>query len=135
VRQLISNPGCLAAALAGPLTPDQIVYCRSVPLYFEAPATDLAGARAQWETKWAAYEREHGYEPWVALIAGAGLIAFRETQTLAGVTRAIYTDSAAVYGNATRLGGVGTLDPRQRRFIEEWEVEAYRRAVMSKINS
>jgi rhamnose utilization protein RhaD (predicted bifunctional aldolase and dehydrogenase) len=135
LRQLISNPRCLSAALAGPLTPDQIVYCRSVPLYFEAPATDLPGAQAQWETKWAAYEREHGYEPWVALIAGAGLIAFRQTQKLAHVTRAIYADSTTVYNNAMRLGGVRTLDLRQRRFIEEWEVEAFRRAVMSKPNS
>jgi len=129
---LASTPALCDIALMGPLTPDQIVYCRSVPIYFESPTTDMPAAIDQWRGKWDGYVVAYGWEPWVAIIAGAGLIAFRNNAKLSDVTRAVYTDAARVYDYARRLGGVRILDVDDRRFIENWEVEAYRRAVMCK---
>ena len=121
---LASTQAGRRAALGGPLTPDQIVYCRSVPLLLE-PTGDARSA-------WSAYEAEHGHEPWVALLPGIGFVAARASGRLAEITRVVYADAAAVSRDADALGGVSHLGPRDRRFIEEWEVEAHRRAVLSR---
>jgi rhamnose utilization protein RhaD (predicted bifunctional aldolase and dehydrogenase) len=132
IGRLAGSKGGRDAALAGPLTPDQIVYCRSVPLWIEKPSDDPIIAQKQCGDAREAYLQKFGLDPWVGLIAGEGMIAFRESAKLAEVTRSIYVDSAEVYHNAARLGGMHVLSSRDRRFIEEWEVEAYRRSVMSK---
>jgi rhamnose utilization protein RhaD (predicted bifunctional aldolase and dehydrogenase) len=121
-----------AQALAGPLTPDQIVYCRSVPILIENPSPDPDQTQQQLRAALIAYESAHEFDPWIALIAGAGMIAFRESTKLAQVTRSIYLDAAVVYHDAARLGGVHVLDRRDRQFIEQWEVEAYRRSIAAR---
>lgn len=121
IRTLVGISAGKQLAMSGPLTPDQIVYCRSVPLWIESP-DEFQNARQQ-------YVAAHGFKPWVVLIAGAGMIAVRETMALAKLTRDLYVDAAAIYVNALRLGGVRTLNPRDRKFIEDWEVESYRRKV------
>jgi rhamnose utilization protein RhaD (predicted bifunctional aldolase and dehydrogenase) len=124
VHWLASTEAGHEAATGGPLTPDQIVYCRSVPMVIEPDGS--------WDAAWSAYEAAHGFEPWVALVVGAGIVAMQQSAKLAEITRAVYADAAAVSFGAYQLGGVRHLGPRDRQFIEEWEVEAHRRAVMSK---
>jgi NAD(P)-dependent dehydrogenase (short-subunit alcohol dehydrogenase family) len=41
----------------------------------------------------------------------------------------LYLDAVKVMAGATRLGGVSYLTGRERRFIEDWEVESYRRSI------
>ena len=109
------------AAMSGPLTPDQIVYCRSFPLLLEMN-TNFAEA-------WQAYVSTYGWEPWIAIVSDAGVIAMRSSAKLAETTRSIYADAAGVHRNAERFGGVTTLSASHREFIEQWEVEAYRRSI------
>jgi rhamnulokinase len=127
-RWLASTSAGRAAALAGPLTPDQIVYCRSVPLFLD----HATASPAQYVAAWKAYAAQFGFEPWVVLVADVGFLAVRRSPKLAEVTRAVYADAAAVCRDAAALGGVNVLSSRDRRFIEEWEVEAHRRAVTSR---
>ncbi|HEY0009569.1 MAG TPA: class II aldolase/adducin family protein [Tepidisphaeraceae bacterium] len=129
ILNLLASPAVRDAALAGPLTPDQIVYCRSIPLWIDATSNDPA---AQCRELWEAYVTRTGFEPWVALIGGAGMVTMRESQKLAEVTRSIFADAASVYRDAARLGGIAVMSDRDRSFIEGWEVEAYRRSVMSR---
>ena len=132
VRWLVSTAAGKAAALAGPLTPDQIVYCRSLPLWIDTPAEIVGEARQQLQTAWAAYQDQHGFAPWVLLVEGVGMIAVRASAKLASITRDVYADAAAVYQSARLLGGIHPLSPRDRRFIENWEVESFRRDVAAK---
>jgi len=132
ITRLVGSVQGQDAALGGPLTPDQIVYCRSFPIWIENPSAELNEAERQLNEARTAYIEKHGLEPWAGLIAGAGLITFRDSEKLAQVTRSIFVDAAAVYQNAARLGGVQALGRRDQQFIEHWEVEAYRRSVMSK---
>jgi len=124
---IAGTPQGLAAAKLGPLTPDQIVYCRSFPLILppNASAADFAALRGEYQSK-------HGFEPWVAVVENAGVITFRTSAKLAETSLAVFLDAAAVYRDAGQLGGVHPLSESQRKFIEEWEVEAYRRAVAAK---
>lgn len=129
IRELTGSEGGRAAALSGPLTPDQIVYCRSLPMWIDSPADTAAQAAAQWHAGLQSYEAEHGVKPWVVLLAGAGMIAMRESMGLADTTCDVYYDAARVYRYAAALGGVQPMALRDVDFIENWEVETYRRAV------
>ncbi len=119
-----------AAALGGPLTPDQIVYCNSYPLWFEPregerPAALIArlhGAIGQ-------HCKQTGYAPSVVLVEKLGLFAAGDDFAQAETTRLVYLDATEVMGGAGRLGGIRPLPGEAREFIEQWEVEAYRRKV------
>jgi NAD(P)-dependent dehydrogenase (short-subunit alcohol dehydrogenase family) len=63
------------------------------------------------------------------LIEGIGLFAAGDDFKQASTVRDVYLDAVKVMAGATRLGGVSYLTERERRFIEDWEVESYRRSV------
>lgn len=112
------------------LLPDRfVVYCRSVPMWVEEPPCNEDDAVKQWRHTRDTYCESYGFEPWIGLIAGVGAIAIRKTQRMADTSRQVYLDAAHVYYGAARLGGVAVMSIRDRRFIENWEVEAFRRNV------
>jgi NAD(P)-dependent dehydrogenase (short-subunit alcohol dehydrogenase family) len=63
------------------------------------------------------------------LVEGVGLLAVGDDIKQAQTARDVYLDAVKVMAGATRLGGVSYLSDRERRFIENWEVESYRRSV------
>ena len=131
---LIGTEAGQAMACAGPMTPDQIVYCNSFPLWFQpqdgededALIARLRGAIDQ-------HTRETRFPPKVVLVQGVGLFAVGDDFKTANTVREVYLDAIKVMAGATRLGGgsggVSYLTDRQRLFIEDWEFEAYRKKV------
>ena len=113
----------------GPLCPDQIVYCKSFPLWFE----DVTSGDLVERLTLAVGEYRHQYRtiPNVVLVKGLGLFAAGDTWAAADAVRQVYKDAIEVMAGASGLGGVQCLDDRLRQFIEEWEVESYRREVAS----
>jgi len=130
IRALLNSPRGESLALAGPLTPDQIVYCKSMPLWLtprtgETPtalADRLAAAAAD-------YRRAHGYPPRVVLIPGIGAWTVGSSPAEATTVDQVYGESSRALALAEGLGGTRFLSERDRRFIESWEVEQYRRKV------
>ncbi len=116
-------------ARAGPLTPDQIVYCGSWPLIVEAPPTDEAAAVAALDSALAERRGRGLDEAVIILVAGIGLFAVGGTGREADTARTLYLDATAIACDAHRLGGVRSLAAAERQFIEHWEAEAYRLAV------
>jgi rhamnose utilization protein RhaD (predicted bifunctional aldolase and dehydrogenase)/NAD(P)-dependent dehydrogenase (short-subunit alcohol dehydrogenase family) len=117
-------------ALAGPLTPDQIVYAGSFPLF----VTTREGASPEeiLDTLKSAIDARvaTGAEaPAVIIVAGLGLFTAGDSYAQAETVRQVYLDAAGVSTEAHRLGGVRPLAEAERQFIERWEAEAYRRAV------
>jgi len=47
----------------------------------------------------------------------------------ANTVRLVYTDAIKVMAGARQLGGIRYMDAGMRKFIEDWEVESYRKAV------
>lgn len=130
VLELVASANGREAAMGGPLIPDQIVYCRSFPLWFEPRDGEESGKLiARLADALAAHERERRFRPNVVLVAGLGLFAAGNDFAGADTARAVYLDAIAIMAGATRLGGVQPLPEREYRFIEDWEVEAYRQAV------
>jgi rhamnose utilization protein RhaD (predicted bifunctional aldolase and dehydrogenase)/NAD(P)-dependent dehydrogenase (short-subunit alcohol dehydrogenase family) len=130
VRDLVAGDEGRAIAMGGPLSPDQIVYCRSFPLWVAArpgePARDLTARLAA-----AVSEHTGTYQvpPTVVLVQGLGLFASGNTWADADTARLVYIDAIKVMDGARRMGGVRYLPDDFRSFIEHWEVESYRRAV------
>ena len=130
VLELVAGEGGCAIAMGGPLSPDQIVYCRSFPLWVAArpgePAVDL-------KARLAAAVSEHTgtfqVPPTVVLVQGLGLFASGSTWADADTARLVYIDAIKVMAGARRMGGVQYLPDDFRSFIEHWEVESYRQAV------
>ena len=125
-----ATPAGRGVVLGGPLTPDQIVYTGSWPLLLDI-AADVDGEdvpavlRARLDEHLAA----HGAPPIVVVVPSLGLFAAGATFGQADTARHVYLDALRVAAGALALGGVRPLADDERRYIETWEAEAYRRGV------
>jgi rhamnulokinase len=118
----------------GPLTPDQIVYAGSWPLWLElhpAAREDGSALEAEIVAALAAHEAATGEQPIVVVVRDVGVFASGAGPHQAETALQLYLDATRIGFGALALGGVRTLQPREREFIEDWEAEAYRRGVGS----
>ncbi|HET6413382.1 MAG TPA: SDR family NAD(P)-dependent oxidoreductase [Anaeromyxobacter sp.] len=119
-----------AATALGPLSPDQIVYCNSFPLWFEAlEAEDEEALLGRLRAAVSDHRARTGFLPKVVIVPGVGIFCAGEGATGAQNCRHLFRDAVEVMVGAARLGGVHALSEGHRRFIENWEVEAYRKGV------
>ena len=115
-----------AAAVLTPFTPDGIVYCKSEYIYLDAPCNKLVG---QAEKKIEAYIEKHGYTPKVLLIKGIGLVAVGDNARNAGIVTEVFLDAMKIAWYSMSFNGPHPMTRRQIDFIDNWEVENYRRKV------
>lgn len=115
------------AQIAKPFTPDTIVYCKSNYLYIaaESPTEILAQA----ESKIEAYIRKNGYAPKVLFIKGIGMVTVGDNATGANTVAEVFLDSMKIAFLTQSFGGAHPLTQTQIDFIDNWEVENYRRKV------
>jgi len=134
IADLVTNPAGRQRALGGPLTPDQIVYCNSYPLWVELPPpaadTDVAETIvAHLRQAVAEYVAVRRCPPKMILVAGVGLFAAGDDYAAARTAATVYVDAVNVMAGADRLGGIAPMADHFREFIEGWEAEAYRKNV------
>ncbi len=130
VRELVGAVHGRPVALAGPLTPDQIVYCNSFPLWFDVMETeDEAATLGRLRAAVEDHKLTTGAPPLVVLVPQLGMFASGDDFAQADTVRLVYRDAIQVMAGACRLGSIRYLPARERQFIEQWEVEAYRRKV------
>lgn len=111
-----------------PLTPDIIVYCKTRYLYIEQSGTHekiLDSFRYQLPH----FKNEYGYLPKVIIIKDMGVFAFAENYSSAEACLDVYEDLVKISHYALQWGGIKFLTPEQVAFIDQWEVENYRRKV------
>jgi rhamnose utilization protein RhaD (predicted bifunctional aldolase and dehydrogenase) len=127
IMELVGGADGRVVATTGPLTPDQIVYCKSFPFWFE-PAADAAPAALVEQLRQAIEEhtKKTGAPPHVILARGLGMFSAGDDFAGADTVRQVYTDAVKVMAGARRLGGVRYMAEDMRQFIEDWEVESYR---------
>jgi rhamnose utilization protein RhaD (predicted bifunctional aldolase and dehydrogenase)/NAD(P)-dependent dehydrogenase (short-subunit alcohol dehydrogenase family) len=130
IHSLVGTPAGKTAATAGPLTPDQIVYCGSFPLWFELRnGEEEIALVARLRIAIDEHRARTRFLPKIVLVAGLGMFAAGDDFKQAHTAGDVYRDAAQIMAGATRLGGVSYLTDRERIFIEDWEVESYRRSV------
>ncbi len=130
VLSLVAGAQGKANAELGPMIPDQIVYCKSFPLWFEtseAEEESLLVERLRQAIQ--AHTEQTNFPPYVVLVKGLGLFAAGDNFAGADTIRQVYVDAIKVMSGAKRLGGINPIGAREREFIEDWEVENYRRKV------
>lgn len=104
----------------GPITPDHIVYAKSYPLRGRPSAEAIGSFRAK-----------HGYAPRV-VSTGTAVLGAGTNAKNAALALELAQDGALVEHLATAFGGVRYLSDRARDFIDNWEVESYRRQVAAR---
>jgi len=107
--------------LDGALTPDHIVYSGHLPAWVQDPA-DV-------ERVFDAYRAEHGVDPKIVAVQGAGVIALGASQRAAESALLLFRDAARIATLAPAFGGVRFMPSEEIDFIRNWEVEAFRAKV------
>ena len=90
----------------GPLTPDQIVYCNSFPLWFEPTAGEAGAAarRAAARGRRRPHDATTGFPPQVVLVKGLGMFAAGDDFAAAETVRLVYLDAIKVMAGARAPG-------------------------------
>ncbi len=118
--------------ISHPLTPDIIVYCKTRFLYIEQTASAeriIESMRYQLPN----FSNEYGYYPKMVVIKGLGIFAFAENVAAAECALDVFEDLVRISHYALQWGGIKLLTPEQVSFIDQWEVENYRRKVAGNV--
>lgn len=106
-----------------PFNPDSIVYCKSE--YMKLENADAAAAEKAIER----YIARRGHTPKVILVPGIGLLAAGDNAAGAQTVTDVFSDAIKIAWYAQSFGGEHPMTRRQIGFIDNWEVENYRRKV------
>ena len=131
VLELACSANGKVVSSGGPLTPDQIVYCKSLPLWFKPSSLDTEKIIKQLKEAVAGHLKKTGFIPKIILVEGLGLFACGEKYSDADSARLVYADAIKVMRGTISFGGINYVSKRDSEFIEHWEVESYRRNVSS----
>ncbi len=113
--------------ISRPFTPDIIVYCKSNYLFLEK---ELNGREA-WD-RLKEFEESRGYFPKVILEEKGGLIIVEESEKSIQTVLEVFTDMMKITLLSEQFGGPHFRSYEQISFIDNWEVENYRRSVAKK---
>jgi len=105
------------AVSGGPISPDHVCFAGAYPLAGEPTADTVAEFKAK-----------RGYAPRV-LACDEGVFGVGRSEKDAALAVEFSRDGALVRQLAEAFGGIRYLDDASRDFIENWEVEAFRRKV------
>ncbi len=109
---------------AGVLTPDELVYANGPAMWVDRCEPQKIAARLTMQINKAE-------KPSVAfLVKGIGLFVAGKKK-IAQTARDIVAYSAFIRCNAKQMGGIRSLNKRQRDFINRWESEAFRKKLIS----
>jgi rhamnose utilization protein RhaD (predicted bifunctional aldolase and dehydrogenase) len=110
--------------ISKPFTPDIIVYCKSNYLFLEE------GIEAnEIPLKLKAFEDDHGYFPKVIIEEKGGMILVEENEKAVRTVQEVFSDMMKISYLSEQYGGPHFMTDEQISFIDNWEVENYRRSV------
>ncbi len=115
------------ANIAKPFTPDAIVYCKSNYLFFNGETSEQVIADAKKSIP--DFINKFGYLPKVLMIKGIGLVAVGDNAKQCNIILDVFEDAMKVAYLSQSFGGAHPMTQEQIDFIDNWEVENYRRSV------
>lgn len=113
--------------ISRPFTPDAIVYCKSNYLFLQEEVPDKILSEAKKEI--VAFTGKSDYQPKVLLIKGIGLVAVGDNAIQCDIILDVFEDAMKVAWLSRSFGGPHPMTREQIDFIDNWEVENYRRSV------
>ena len=109
-------------------TPDDIVYCKAHYLYIPAVQND-GELFAITSEKIADYFAKYGYLPKVIAVQHRGVFGIEESLKSASNVLDVYENILKISFYAENFGGPKFMNDEQIAFIDNWEVENYRREI------
>jgi rhamnose utilization protein RhaD (predicted bifunctional aldolase and dehydrogenase) len=109
-------------------TPDDIVYCKAHYLFIPAYENEKDQIESA-STKIAGYVDSYGYLPKVLAIEGQGIIAVEENLKSVLNVLEVYSNILKISYLSENFGGPKFMTKAQIEFIDNWEVENYRRKI------
>lgn len=128
VDAFTGNRETFEKGVARPFTPDQMVYCLSEYLFIGNSETSEA-IIAETAAKTEEFKNRRGTTPKVIFIQGEGVVVVEDSAVALNYLEAIVTDFCTISRLSGNFGGPHPLTPSQIGFIENWEVENYRKKV------
>jgi len=111
-----------------PYTPDQMVYCLSEYLFIENNSTPES-VIDEIKEKATEFRRRKGAYPKVVFIRNEGVIVLEDSPVALEYLVGLVLDFTQIAGLSENFGGPHPMTPDQIAFIENWEVENYRKKV------
>ena len=128
VAGFIESKAAFDTGIAQPFNPDQMVYCGAEYLFVEdnsTPEAIIAEAKAKIEE----FKNRRGATPKVIFIQGEGVIVAEDSRVSVDYLHDIVNDFCQIGILSRNFGGPHPMTPEQVAFIENWEVENYRKKV------
>ncbi|MBE6674275.1 MAG: SDR family NAD(P)-dependent oxidoreductase [Ruminococcaceae bacterium] len=114
------------SALERPLSPDHIVYCKSVPMFVQDYSVEAL--KAQFKE----FEAKNKFLPKIVFVKNVGMFAIGKNPKDASTVTDVWLDAIKILIYSRSFGGIRPMDPRMVDFISNWEVESYRSKVALK---
>lgn len=106
--------------------PDQIVYCKTKALFLKKKG-NLKEMIDGYKNSVDRFNKGNGYLPRVVLIKDLGLIGVGEDSRQVDTILDIFEDAMRIAWYSRNFGGPSPMKPDQAEFIENWELEKYRK--------
>ncbi len=111
-----------------PLTPDMIVYCKTRYIYINQ-SSSAERINESFRQQLPRFINEYGYLPKVIIIKNMGVFAIDDSTASAETVLDVFEDLIKIVYYSSMFGGTKYLTPDQSAFIDQWEVENYRRKI------
>ncbi|MFZ4456893.1 MAG: class II aldolase/adducin family protein [Bacteroidales bacterium] len=112
-------------------TPDDIVYCKAYYLFIPQ-ANDSKALESLAQEKIADFKLQNGYFPKVLVLENQGVIAIEDSEKSASNVLEVFTNILKISFLSNNFGGPQFMTKSQIEFIDNWEVENYRRQMAKK---
>lgn len=116
-----------------PFTPDAIVYCKSNYIFLNGDTPEAL--IEEFQEKLNDFVSQHDYLPKVLLIKGIGLVAVGDHAKQCDIILDVFEDAMKIAYLSLSFGGTHPMTQQQIDFIDNWEVENYRRSVAAVASS
>ena len=128
VENYIENKVAFNNGIAKPFNPDQMVYCGSEYLYIEDSISEESIIEETRQSV-ADFKIRKGVLPKVIFIQNEGVIVVEDSPVSVQYLKDIVNDFCQIGTLSENFGGPHPLTTEQAAFIENWEVEHYRKKV------
>ncbi len=128
IEKFIVSEQAFKNGIAKPFTPDQMVYCGPEYLFI-ANNSSVDSIIAETKKKVAEFKSRKGNAPKIVFIQNEGAIVAEDSPASVEYLKDIVNDFCQISALSASFGGPHPLTDDQISFIENWEVENYRKKV------
>ncbi len=112
--------------LERPMSPDHIVYCKSIPMFVEDYS--IEALKVQFKD----FQKKNKFSPKIVFVKNVGMFAIGKNPKDASTVTDVWLDAIKISVYSQSFGGIRPMDPEMVDFIANWEVESYRSKVALK---